>query len=280
VSKRRKVVAAVTAAIILTVSVGVAVALVMTRPAPAPLVALGYDIETGACWEGAEREGQIRRYSLDWNYAFGPARNYVGIGSTKYKTWSSIGGSEMSFVVTAPEYVSAAASDVASIGSAISEANAAAAVPTAGVLPAAADEVSAAIAAVFSTHGQQFQALSAAAASFHQQFVNLMNGGAAQYLSSEAASVSPLQTVQQDVLGVVNAPTLALIGRPLIGNGANGTAANPNGQAGGLLMGSGGTGFSPTSGVGGNGGNAGLLGVGGMGGSQYKRQRFCRRERR
>ncbi|WP_139822471.1 PE domain-containing protein, partial [Mycobacterium lacus] len=37
----------------------------------------------------------------------------------------------MSFVIAAPELVSAAASDLASIGSAISSANAAAAVPTA-----------------------------------------------------------------------------------------------------------------------------------------------------
>ncbi|WP_016720276.1 PE domain-containing protein, partial [Mycobacterium tuberculosis] len=46
----------------------------------------------------------------------------------------------MSFVVAAPEVVVAAASDLAGIGSAIGAANAAAAVPTMGVLAAGADE--------------------------------------------------------------------------------------------------------------------------------------------
>jgi PE family len=63
----------------------------------------------------------------------------------------------MSFVSVAPEWVSAAATDVAKIGSAISEANTAAALPTTSVLPAAADEVSARIAALFSTHARAFQ---------------------------------------------------------------------------------------------------------------------------
>jgi hypothetical protein len=116
--------------------------------------------------------------------------------------------------------------------------------------------VSARIAALFSTHAQQFQALSAQASSFHQQFVDLMNGGAAQYAGTEAA-------VQQNLLNAVDAPTLALIDRPLIGPGANGTAANPNGQAGGLLFGNGGNGFN---GEGGAGGAGGLIGNGGAGG--------------
>ncbi len=55
----------------------------------------------------------------------------------------------MSFVIAGPEELSAAASDLAGIGSAISAANAAAAVPTTNVLVAGADEVSAATAAVF-----------------------------------------------------------------------------------------------------------------------------------
>jgi hypothetical protein len=48
----------------------------------------------------------------------------------------------MSFVIAAPEFVTAAASDLASIGSTIGAANAAAAFPTTGVLAAGADEVS------------------------------------------------------------------------------------------------------------------------------------------
>ncbi len=53
--------------------------------------------------------------------------------------------------------------------------------PTSGVLAPGADEVSASIAALFDAHSQVYQALSAQAAAFHSQFVQLMNGGAAQY---------------------------------------------------------------------------------------------------
>ena len=52
----------------------------------------------------------------------------------------------MSYVIAAPEMIAAAATDLANIGSSLSEANAAAAAPTTGVLAAAEDEVSAAIA--------------------------------------------------------------------------------------------------------------------------------------
>ena len=50
------------------------------------------------------------------------------------------------FVIAAPEMVASAAMDLASIGSTISEANAAAVAPTTGVMVAAGDEVSAAVA--------------------------------------------------------------------------------------------------------------------------------------
>lgn len=103
----------------------------------------------------------------------------------------------MSWVVAAPEYVAAAASDLANIASTLNAANAAALVPTSSVLAAGADEVSATIAALFGAHAEAYQALSAQAALFHQQFVQLMSGGAAEYAAAEAANASPLQTVQQ-----------------------------------------------------------------------------------
>ena len=133
----------------------------------------------------------------------------------------------MVFVIAAPEFVTAAASDLANVGSTISTANAAAASPTTGVIAAAEDEVSAAIAAVFSAEGQGFQALGAQAAAFHEQFVQALTAGARSYVSAEAANVAaftanPAQTIEQDLLNAINAPFLALTGRPLIGNGANG----------------------------------------------------------
>ncbi len=117
----------------------------------------------------------------------------------------------MSFVVAAPEWVAAAATDLANIGSAIGAANTAAVAPTTGVIAAGADEVSAAIAALFGSHAQAYQALSAQAAQFHAQFVQVLNAGAAAYASAEAANASPLQatlqSVGQEALNVVNAPT-------------------------------------------------------------------------
>jgi PE family len=129
----------------------------------------------------------------------------------------------MSFVIAAPDLVIAAASDLASIGSAINAANAAAVATTTSVVAAAADEVSTQLAALFGAHARSYQALSAQAAAFHDQFVRALNAGAGTYAGTEAANASPLQTLEQDVLGVINAPTEALLGRPLIGDGANST---------------------------------------------------------
>jgi hypothetical protein len=55
----------------------------------------------------------------------------------------------MSFVFAAPEIVASAASDLNSLGSTIQAAHAAAAGPTTGIVAAAGDEVSAAIARLF-----------------------------------------------------------------------------------------------------------------------------------
>ena len=72
----------------------------------------------------------------------------------------------MSFLMVEPDVVSTAATSLANIGSTISEANAAAALPTTNLLAAGADEVSAAVAAFFGAHAQGYQALSAQARRF------------------------------------------------------------------------------------------------------------------
>ncbi|MGB9304118.1 MAG: PE family protein, partial [Mycobacterium sp.] len=147
----------------------------------------------------------------------------------------------MSFVIAAPEFLTVAASDLANIGSTVGAANAAAAASTTGVLAAGADEVSAAVAALFDAHAQAYQALSAQAKYFHIQFVQLMNAGSASYAAAEAANASPMQ----QLLDVINAPTQALLGRPLIGDGADGAAGTgQNGGDGGILIGNGGKGGS------------------------------------
>lgn len=111
----------------------------------------------------------------------------------------------MSNLLVTPELVAAAAADLAGIGSAIGAANAAAGAPTMALLAAGADEVSAAVAAVFSSYAQQYQALSAAAAAFHDQFVRALAAGAGAYAGAEAANV------EQQLLNAINAPTLALL---------------------------------------------------------------------
>ncbi|WP_415823599.1 PE family protein, partial [Mycobacterium basiliense] len=171
----------------------------------------------------------------------------------------------MSFVFAVPETVAAAASDLAGIGSALTAANVAAALPTTTVVAAAGDEVSAAVAALFGSYAEGYQVLSAQAAAFHQRFVQSLTAGMGAYAAAEAANASPLE----QLLGVVNAPAQAVFGRPLIGNGANGAdGTGAAGGDGGLLIGNGGNGGSGGVGqVGGTGGAAGLFGNGGAGGT-------------
>ena len=105
------------------------------------------------------------------------------------------------------------------------------------------DEVSAVIAAVFSAHGQGFQALSAQAAAFHTQFVQALTSARGAYAAAEAANASPLAAVVAGAQGLaVFSPVAAATGRPLIGNGANATTPGGNGGDGGILFGNGGNG--------------------------------------
>lgn len=99
----------------------------------------------------------------------------------------------MTFVIAAPDLVTVAATDLENIGSTLGAASSAAAGSTTAVLPAAEDEVSAAIATLFGLHGRMFQALSAQAAAFHEQFVQVLNAAAGAYASTEAAGIAPLR---------------------------------------------------------------------------------------
>jgi PE family len=94
----------------------------------------------------------------------------------------------MSFVTTQPEALTAAAANLAGIGTTMSAQNAAAAAPTTGVLPAAADEVSALTAAQFAVHAQMYQAISAQAEAIHQLFVSTLGTSASSYALTEAAN--------------------------------------------------------------------------------------------
>lgn len=207
----------------------------------------------------------------------------------------------MSFMLVAPEMLQTAAADAAQIGSAVRAGNLAAAIPTTGLAAAGADEVSAAIAALFGAHAQEYQAAAAQAATYHEQFVGALTAAATTYAGAETSIASGLASAAskaasngfQDLvygpihgtgqawitspLGraldpIINAPTDLLLGRDLIGNGVAGTAGSPTGGPGGLFFGDGGPGYSPTGGVGavgGAGGAAGWIGNGGAGGTGF-----------
>ncbi len=200
----------------------------------------------------------------------------------------------MSYVITVPDTLAAAAADLTGIGSSIGAANAGAAVPTTGLIAAAEDEVSAAIASLFSGYAKDFQALSAQAATFHSKFVQALTGSGGAYAAAEATNASslpaanaytPIWTAVAEasqgspppmteplarLMYELNQTSEMFVGEPLFYNGADGTSqASPNGQNGGLVIGNGGIGWNSTvAGVnGGNGGQAGIWGNGGNGGT-------------
>ena len=96
----------------------------------------------------------------------------------------------MSLLSLTPASVASATGNLAKLGSELRAANTAAASQTTAIAAPAADEVSVAITELFGTHAQEFQILSAKAAAFHEGFVNLLNGGAAQYVSTEVANAT------------------------------------------------------------------------------------------
>jgi hypothetical protein len=84
--------------------------------------------------------------------------------------------------------LTAAAANLQGIGSSLAAQNVAAAAPTTGGLPAAADEVSALNATQFATHAEMYQAISAQAAAIHEMFVNTLSASAGFYAATEAAN--------------------------------------------------------------------------------------------
>jgi hypothetical protein len=96
----------------------------------------------------------------------------------------------MSHLFTAPEALASSAADVESIGSAITSAGSRASGPTTGLLAAAEDEVSAAIANLFGVYGQGYQAALSKAATFHNQFAQALAAAGSAYAEAEAANAT------------------------------------------------------------------------------------------
>jgi hypothetical protein len=99
---------------------------------------------------------------------------------------------DMSFVTTMSEAMTATAGGLQDVGSTVAGGNAAAAAPTTGVIPAAADAVSALTAVQFATHAQMYQAISVQAAAIHELFVATLATSAGSYAAAEAANAGTL----------------------------------------------------------------------------------------
>ncbi|OBG41089.1 hypothetical protein A5672_12950 [Mycobacterium alsense] len=126
----------------------------------------------------------------------------------------------MSYVSTTPEEMQAAARNLAGIRSMLAQSSASAAAPTVSVVAAAQDQVSVEVAAFFGGFGQEYQAISAGAQAFHEQFANLVGAGAGAYLGTELANA------QQNVLNAVNAPVQGLLAQSAGAGAAVGAAAS------------------------------------------------------
>jgi len=96
----------------------------------------------------------------------------------------------VSFVTTQPDTLMTLAGNLQGIGSAMIAANGEAAASTTGVVPAAADEVSALTATQFAAQAQMYRAGSAQAAAIHEVFVNTLGTSAGSYASTEAANAA------------------------------------------------------------------------------------------
>jgi hypothetical protein len=126
----------------------------------------------------------------------------------------------VSFVFATPQILAAAAADLADIGETVGDAHAEAAAVTAGLVPAAQDEVSEAVAALFGGYAKEFHALSAQATEFQEQLVRTLGASAGSYAAAESANAAALlQNARQDIVNAVNATSESLLGRSLIATG-------------------------------------------------------------
>ncbi|OBK21792.1 hypothetical protein A5634_09395 [Mycobacterium asiaticum] len=176
----------------------------------------------------------------------------------------------MSLVLVRPEVLASATTDLENLGAGLNAVNRAAAFPTGALIPAAADEISTAVATFFAEHGLQYQTVAKQFATSYEQFQLRMLESAREFVLAEIAIAQHLTSTASHL---VNDPFVDVTGRPLFGDGANGyTTADgvgTPGEPGGWLIGRGGTGgtsvrYGAAGGAGGAGGF--LLGLGGTGG--------------
>jgi hypothetical protein len=109
----------------------------------------------------------------------------------------------MSFVITDPDMMATTADELQGIGASLEATNAAAAAPTTGVLPPATDSVSARAAALLDAHAQQYQALSAQAEMFHNQFVQTLITAKNAYAEAETTNAAAMQSTSSNNIALI-----------------------------------------------------------------------------
>ena len=111
----------------------------------------------------------------------------------------------MTYVSAQPQFIAAAATDLAEIGSAINTAGGAAAAPTSNLLAAAADEVSSAVARFFSAYGAQGQTAVAQLAALNEEFSRVLAAAGFAYTETEVANVATIAATP------LTGPTVSLV---------------------------------------------------------------------
>ncbi|SPM30348.1 PE family protein, partial [Mycobacterium terramassiliense] len=96
----------------------------------------------------------------------------------------------VSFVITRPELLTAAAGNLSTIGASMVSASAAVEGPTTQVVAPAADQVSALVATQFAVHGLAYQTVATMASQIHDAFVGAMATGGTSYAVAEAANTA------------------------------------------------------------------------------------------
>lgn len=113
----------------------------------------------------------------------------------------------MSFLNAVPEELTAAATQLETIGSSLTAQNAAAAAPTTALAPAALDEVSALQASLFTAYGTLYQQVSAEAQAMHEMMVSTLGISAGSYGATEslnsAAAASPFSELTSGLANLI-----------------------------------------------------------------------------
>lgn len=131
----------------------------------------------------------------------------------------------MSFVITQPEALTAAASALQNLGTSMAAEDAAAAAPTTGVVPAAADPVSALQAAQFSAYGTWYQQVSAQATAIHQMLVHTLGTSAGSYGDTEVANQTA--TGSTSLSGLLGGVTGAAVAPAQVSSSTGAAIATP-----------------------------------------------------